>query len=799
MDISITIDGRKVTVPAGTSLIEAAKSAGIYVPHFCYHNKLSIAANCRMCLVEVEKAPKPLPACATMAVSDMVVRTASPKAKAAQQAVMEFLLINHPLDCPVCDQGGECPLQDQAVGYGLSNSRYGEPKRVVVEKNLGPLISTDMMRCIHCTRCVRFGQEVGGIMELGMVGRGEREEIMPFIEKTVDSELSGNMIDICPVGALTSKPFRFSARTWELRDSPGVSPHDCWGSNLRVQCKGRKVMRVLPRENEQINECWISDRDRFSYEGLNVADRATAPFVRPPGSKRGNEAEWPDALDHVAARIRAHIEEHGPDQIGFLAKANATLEELHLFQKLARGLGVRNIDHRLYQRDFSLDSGQGEHIPWFGMPIESVRKVRHALLVGFNPGNEVPLFGHLLRRIRRSRKARVGSVAQVDMSDQFRQDFSAVVPPSQMPFVLARILKEADGEVPAALDRDVRVDERGLAEFVDALASNASSAVWIGQQALFNPHYGIIRKLATAIARQTNSTIGIKNPGPNSIGAYLAGVLPRLRGQGDEEAGLNARRMVESRLKGYVLLGCEPEDTFDPPGFSGAMRQAELCVSMCAYSTPAREYSGTVLPVAPFSETDGTFVNTEGLPQSFPAAVPPLGEARPAWKVLRILGNRLGLPGFDFDDIADIRDEIISGGADFTERLNNDCDSAELEGAELPGAPGDGSLERIYEVASYGTDAVVRRAPALQRTLRGRRARDVAVHPDTAAKLGLRAGDPVTVAAGDTEVGRRLRIDARLAAGCVRIPIGYPELADLGSAEHIRLSPAPEEKAEAAA
>ncbi len=781
------IDGRAVTVPAGTSLIEAAKSAGIYIPHFCYHRKLSVAANCRMCLVEVEKAPKPLPACATMATADMVVRTTSPKAKAAQQAVMEFLLINHPLDCPVCDQGGECQLQDLSVGYGLSNSRYEEPKRVVVEKNLGPLISTDMMRCIHCTRCVRFGQEVGGIMELGMVGRGEHAEIMPFIEKTVDNELSGNMIDLCPVGALTSKPFRFTARAWELRDSPGISPHDCWGSNLRIQSKGRKVMRVLPRDNEQVNECWISDRDRFSYEGLNVPERAVAPVVRPPGAKNSGEAGWADAMDHVTERISSHIGRHGPDAIGFLAKANATLEELHLFQKLARGLGVRNIDHRLCQRDFSLDASKGDGIPWFGMPIESVRKVRHALLVGFNPGNEVPLFGHLLRQVRKSRRARIGSVGQLEMSNQFPVDFSAAVPPSRMPFVLAKVLRAAGGEVPPELDADVPVDEGRLASFVEALSSGASSAVWIGQQALFNPHYGIIRKLATAIARRTGSTIGIKNPGPNSIGAHLVGVLPRREGVRAAETGLNARQMIEARLKGYVLLGCEPEDTFDPMGFRQAMRESELCVSLCAYATPAREYSGTVLPIAPFSETPGTFVNTEGAPQSFPAAVPPLGDARPGWKVLRVLGNRLGVPGFDFDDIGDIRQEIISGGADFTERLSNDCDCDDLAGVPLPDAPDGGELERIHEVASYGTDPVVRRAPALRATLRGKLGRCVSVHPETAGRLGLRHGDQVRIVAGDTEVERQLRVNPRLAVGCARIPIGFPELSGLGGAERIRL------------
>jgi len=799
MEISLTIDGIPLTVPAGTSIIEAAKMAGIEIPHFCYHEKLSIAANCRMCLVEVEKAPKPLPACATSVAADMVVRTCSEKAKAAQQGVMEFLLINHPLDCPICDQGGECQLQDLSVGYGMSNSRYTEPKRVVVEKNLGPLISTDMMRCIHCTRCVRVGQEVAGVMELGMISRGEHVEIMPFVEKTVDSELSGNMIDVCPVGALTSKPFRFSARVWEMKDRPGVSPHDSWGSNLRIQVKGKKVKRVLPRANEQINECWISDRDRFSYEGLYDEGRAVEPLLRLPGAKHTASADWQDALDHVTERLRSIVRQHGPGQVGFLAKNNMTLEELYLLQKLGRGLGSANLDCRLYQRDFSMDGDEGAAIPWFGMPISAIADVRQVLLIGLNPGNEVPLFGHKLRQMRRLNRSRIGSVGQIDVSSQVKTDFAAVVPPGGMVPALARILKACGGpDLPGIPPcKEGEIDEERLAKFVSSMNSKEQSAVWIGQQAMYHPHYGLIRKLATAIADRTDSKLGVKNPGSNSIGAYLAGMCP---GRGVmhkhvHEDGLNARRMIETPLKAYVLLGCEPEDCFDPRSFERAMGGAEFVTSIGCYASPAQRYSQAVLPAAPFSETDGTFVNTEGQPQTFPAAVPPLGQARPAWKILCALGMRLGLQGFDFENLAQVRKEIVSQGADFTESLGVRCDYGDLEGVTYVPPEEGGALERIYEVASYATDPVVRRSEPLQKTVRSKRSRMVNLNPDTAARLGLAQGDPVRISAKDSCVDSALNIDPNLAKGCVRIPIGVPEFSEIGGAEMLHIESAALERA----
>ena len=793
MKVPIEIDGIKLRVRAGTSVIKAAKLAGIEIPHFCYHENLSVAANCRMCLVEIERVPKPLPACATNVTADMVIRTNSEKAKAAQQSVMEFLLINHPLDCPICDQGGECQLQDLSVGYGLSNSRYEEPKRVVVEKNLGPLISTDMMRCIHCTRCVRFGQEIAGLMELGMISRGEHAEIMPFVEKTVDSELSGNMIDVCPVGALTSKPFRFTARTWELKSVEGISPHDCWGSNLRVQIKGRKVMRVLPRVNDSINECWISDRDRFSYEALNIADRAVGPQMKAPGARHIVPTDWMDALDYVVDRLRGVIRQHGPAQVGFLAKGNMTLEELYLLQKLGRGLGTNNLDTRLYQRDFSMDIAAGGKIPWFGMPISSIKDVRQVLLVGLNPGNEVPLFAHKLRQIKRFARAKIGSVGQVDITGQVGMDFSAVVQPSRMVGALALMLKACGGEErPELLKHAPELDERRMKVFVEGLLSDDKSAVWIGQQALFSPQYGLIRKLATAIADKTGSVLGIKNPGSNSIGAYLSGMVPS-RGAMSKEAlekGINAREMIENPLKAYMLLGCEPDDCYDPMRFVEAMRNAEFTVSLSSYNKPSREYSHVLLPIAPFTETDGTYINTEGQPQSFPQAVPPLGNSRPAWKLICVLGKKFGLEGFDFESIGQIRKEIVSQGAEFTDLLDNSCDYSDLSSVlekekEVPDA-----LERIFEVATYGTDPIVRRAESLQCTRRGKRSKMVAIHPEAARRLGFGQGDSVRIISGDVEMKAKINIDAMVAMNCVRIPIGVPGFGELGCTEKVGLLPA---------
>src|SRR6266511_1013994 len=435
----LTIDGRETEVKNGATVMDAANGLGIYIPHFCYHKKLSIAANCRMCLVQIEKAPKPQPACATPVGEGMKVFTRSDYARDAQNGVMEFLLINHPLDCPICDQGGECQLQDLAVGYGKSASRYAEEKRVVLNKSLGPLTSTDMTRCIHCTRCVRFGQEVGGVMELGMIGRGEHAEIIAFVGKTVDSELSGNVIDLCPVGALTSKPFRYTARNWELSRRKSVSPHDSLGSNLIVQVKQNRVMRVLPLENEAINECWLSDKDRFSYEGLNSEDRLTRPMVKRDGTWM--ETDWQTALEHVVRELKRVREHHGAAAIGALVSPHSTLEEMHLAQKLVRGLGSENIDFRLRQSDFSTD-GKREGATWLGMSIAEFAALDRVLVVGSFLRKDHPLLAQRLRQAAK-KGARIALVHAADDDLLLPLAHKAIVAPSALPRMLAEIVVSA--------------------------------------------------------------------------------------------------------------------------------------------------------------------------------------------------------------------------------------------------------------------------------------------------------------------------------------------------------------------
>jgi NADH-quinone oxidoreductase subunit G len=438
--MEIEIDGKMAHVPDGSTIMDAAQQVGAYIPHFCYHKKLSIAANCRMCLVQVEKAPKPLPACATPVTNGMKVFTHSELAVKAQQGVMEFLLINHPLDCPICDQGGECQLQDLAVGYGGSASRFQEGKRVVFHKDVGPLISMqEMARCIHCTRCVRFGQEIAGVMELGMANRNMHSEIMTFVGRSVDSELSGNMIDLCPVGALTSRPFRYAARSWELGRRKSISPHDSLGANLTVQVKNNVVMRVLPRENEDVNECWVSDKDRFSYEALSSPARLTKPMVRIDGSLR--EVAWNVALDYVTHALKDIVGTSGGEALAALASPHATLEELHLLQKLIRSLGSGNVDFRPRRRDFSTD-GRLDGVPWLGLKLSEIKDLDAALVVGSFLRKDHPLFAQRLRQLAK-KWGKVSLLALGADDPLINLHARMSVSPARLPLALAAVVKAA--------------------------------------------------------------------------------------------------------------------------------------------------------------------------------------------------------------------------------------------------------------------------------------------------------------------------------------------------------------------
>jgi NADH-quinone oxidoreductase subunit G len=707
--LKLTVDGREVEVPHGSTVMDATNKLGIYVPHFCYHRKLSIAANCRMCLVEVEKAPKPLPACATPVTEGMKVKTSSPAAKDAQNGVMEFLLINHPLDCPICDQGGECQLQDLAVGYGHSNSRYTEEKRVVSRKELGPLVAAEeMSRCIQCTRCVRFGQEIAGVMELGLAGRGENAEIVSFVGRAVDSELSGNMIDLCPVGALTSEPFRYSARTWELSRRKSVSPHDGLGSNLVVQVKQNRVMRVLPLENEAVNECWLSDKDRFSYEALNSPERLQRPMIRRDGQWR--EADWQEAIDFSIERLK---------DFAVLASPHSTLEELFLVSKLGPA------DFRLRHSDFSADGKRGG-IPWLGMAVTELEKLDRVLVVGSFLRKDHPLLAHRLRQAAK-RGAQIHMLHSAD--DDWLMPIASrkVLPPSQL-------LSE-------------------IGSFADVLKGGKNAAVLLGNFAQQHPQAAQIHVAAQALGVK----VGFLGEAANSVGGYVAG-LP---------AGGNAANLLAKRS--FVLLNAEPECDFaDGSAALEAMRKADFVVQLSAFKT-GLDYAHVLLPMAPFTETAGTYVSTEGRVQGFHATVKPLGDARPAWKVLRVLGSLLGRPAMAFDTIEQVREACL-GRRNVADLLSNEI---RMEGV-TQGEPASG-IQRIADVPIYFADPLVRRSPPLQAT-RDAQAPKAWMNSRLAQKLGVSAGQPLSVN------GARLAaaIDEGVADGCVRVATAHRSTVEVG-------------------
>ncbi|MBL8341423.1 MAG: NADH-quinone oxidoreductase subunit G, partial [Rubrivivax sp.] len=760
------LDGQKVSVPPGSMVMHAADAAGVYVPHFCYHKKLSIAANCRMCLVEVEKAPKPMPACATPVTQGMVVRTASDKAKKAQASVMEFLLINHPLDCPICDQGGECQLQDLAVGYGGGASRYAEEKRVVFHKDVGPLISMEeMSRCIHCTRCVRFGQEVAGVMELGMIHRGEHSEITTVTGGTVDSELSGNMIDICPVGALTSKPFRYSARTWELGRRKTVSPHDSTGANLIAQVKGQQVMRVVPLENEAVNECWIADRDRFSYEALNGERRLTAPQIKQGG--QWQTVDWKTALDYVADGLKRVKAEFGTAAVGALGHPTSTVEELHLLAKVMRGFGSENIDHRLRHADFGNAAPAGS-ARWLGTSIASLSTLDRALVIGSFLRKDHPLFAQRLRQAAR-RGARIASLhaAADDWAMTTATRIRAV--PSAWALHLAGIAAAVAAAQGVAAPLTVTPGAEALA-VAQLLLGGERKAVLLGNAAVQHPQAGLLLALAQWIAAHTGASCGCLGEGGNSVGAQLVRALPGPN-------GLNAAQMLTQPMKALLLLNVEAGlDGADATAASRALAAGGLIVSLSPFRDCNADIADVMLPISPFTETGGCFVNAEGRTQAFHGVVKPLGETRPAWKVLRVLGSLLGLEGFNHETVEEVRAQALGDPAALGERLDNRSVAA-IAVAAPAGASSVMDCERIADVAIYDTDAIVRRAPALQHTAD---AATPVIGVPSSLWGALRLQGKVFVQAGETMALMDAREDATLADGVVRIPAGHPAMAAMG-------------------
>lgn len=702
--VEIELDGQKVEVLEGSMVMHAAEKAGTYIPHFCYHKKLSIAANCRMCLVDVEKAPKPMPACATPVTQGMIVRTKSDKAIKAQQSVMEFLLINHPLDCPICDQGGECQLQDLAVGYGGSGSRYEEEKRVVFHKDVGPLVSMqEMSRCIHCTRCVRFGQEVAGVMELGMSHRGEHAEIETFVGQSVDSELSGNMIDICPVGALTSKPFRYSARTWELSRRKSIAPHDSSGANLVVQVKNNEVLRVVPLENEEVNECWIADRDRFSYEALNSSDRLRAPMIKQGGEWK--EIDWQTALEYVANGLNQISKDHGASSIGALVSPHSTLEELHLASTLVRSLGSDNIDYRLRNAEFA----KAEGVRYLGTSIASLTQLQRVLVVGSNLRKDHPLFAQRIRQAQRN-GAQVNAITSKAL---FNAADAWAMPVAHADVQEASAWAQSLANVAAAVaaEKGVSAPAQGQATpeaqaIAKSLLGGDRKAVLLGNAAAHHANASSLLSLAKWIAYQTGATYGYLTEAANTVGAQWAKAEP-------QTGGLNAAQMLAGGLKAVLLLNTEPvEDAAAGAKAVAALAAMQMVVTLSPFKTNM-SFSDVLLPIAPFTETSGSFVNAEGRLQSFHAVVKPLAETRPAWKVLRVLVNMLGLPQLAFETSQDVLKQI----ADTPLNLSNEC-SSEVRLAGNADAP---CVASIYQL-----DSLVRRAPSLQLTADARNAKTLA-------------------------------------------------------------------------
>jgi NADH-quinone oxidoreductase subunit G len=767
--IEIQLDGQKVEVAEGSMVMHAADKLGTYIPHFCYHKKLSIAANCRMCLVDVEKAPKPMPACATPVTQGMIVRTHSAKAMQAQQVVMEFLLINHPLDCPICDQGGECQLQDLAVGYGGSASRYHEEKRVVFHKDVGPLISMEeMSRCIHCTRCVRFGQEVAGVMELGMIHRGEHSEITTVVGDTIDSELSGNMIDVCPVGALTSKPFRYSARTWELSRRKSVSPHDSTGANLIVQVKSGKVMRVVPLENEDVNECWIADRDRFSYEAVNSESRLTTPMIKQGGEWKSTD--WTTALNYVAHGLAQIKAEHGAASIGALGSTHSTVEELHLLAKLMRGLGSGNIDHRLRHSDFS---PRGPGVRWLGTSIAALSTLQRVLVVGSFLRKDHPLFAQRLRQAAR-RGARIHSLQAVH--DDWLMPIATAMTAAPTDWVAAlaeiaaAIAAAKELAPPVALSAGAEPSAQAQA-IAASLLTGERKAILLGNAAVQHPEAAGLMALAQWIGEHTGATVGDLTADANTVGAQLVSAQPT-------GSGLNAAQMLGGALKACLLLNIEPDrDAANPAAAVAALQGAEMVVALTSFRDAALDCADVLLPIAPFTETSGTFVNAEGRVQSFHGVVKPLGETRPAWKVLRVLGNMLKLPGFDFETSEEVRAEALGDVSAIPARLSNRVDAPV---ALRHAGQASSGLERIADVPIYETDPLVRRATSLRLTADARPA-FAGLPPALWAQLGLRDGDVVRVSQGLATAELPARLDRTLATNVVRVPSGTAQTRTLGA------------------
>jgi len=759
--VNIEVDGKPMKAPKGSMIIEATDRAGIEIPRFCYHPKLSIAASCRMCLVDVEKMPKPVPACATPVMEGMKIDTTSRRAVDAQHGVMEFLLINHPLDCPICDQGGECELQDLAMGYGRSVSRFTERKRVVKDKNVGPLVQTEMTRCIHCTRCVRFLEEIAGTSEMGGSGRGDRLEIGTCVQNSIDSELSGNIIDLCPVGALTNKPFRFSARAWELVARPSVAAHDGVGSNLHYHVRNGKVLRCVPRENAAINETWISDRDRYGHFGLYAEDRALLPELKENGVWK--TISWDEAISTAAAALRAGVERHGPQQLGVLMSPSAATEDYFLAQSLVRQLGSSNIDHRLRERDFSDDAARPLS-PQFAVPLAEIEDCDAILLIGCNPRQEAPLVGHRVRQAWR-KGAAITVINPVDWPFTFDTSLGAVVAPQELVAELAALaaaLEKVSGNAAPAHLREAlaaAAPDARHTQLAERLHGARKGLCLLGQFAMAHPRAAWLRALAAFVADSSGVALNVLLQGGNANGAWLAGAVPH-RGPGGRETtgGANAAQMLDQARQAYLLWGIEPDYDFDNPhGAMQALAEAETVIAAASFASDSlRSVADLILPLAPHAEAEGCFVNVDGTVQQFRASGKALGEARPGWKILRKLGEQLDLRGFAQVSLGDVQADLQAALADT---------AGAAPGIPALSAPAmDSGLHRIGDLAMYSVDALCRRSAPLQQTSQARDG-TVGLNPADAERLGVADGARVRVRQGERQAEFEAVLSERVPAG----------------------------------
>lgn len=764
--IKIEVDGREIDADPGSMLIEATDAAGIYVPRFCYHKNLSVAANCRMCLVEVERAPKPMPACATPVSEGMKVFTRSEKATAAQHATMEFLLINHPLDCPVCDQGGECELQDLAMGYGSGVSQFTEGKRVVQDKDIGPLVQTEMTRCIHCTRCVRFGEEIAGLRELGATGRGESMEIGTYVEKAMRSELSGNVIDLCPVGALTNKPYRFSARAWELKQLAGIAPHDFLGSNLYFHVKGQHVKRVVPKENTDINETWLSDRDRYSFEGMHHQDRLASPRIKQNG--QWIDCDWETAFSRVISLLKDRSLVTPNELVGLISPSSTT-EEFYLFQKLLRGLGSKNVDHRLRQVDFRKQSSE-PLFPNAGDSLSSLEQADIVLIVGAYPRHEAPL---LNLRIRKA-ALKGAKVIYIDTHERpFNYSVSKEV--IMKPSKLAPYLKELEESVVRLNDSSGQGELSGTDMLASLLVNSKSPFLVYGSTIQSHVDRSVLIGYIDSISSKICAQKIMIESGSNAAGAWLAGAIPH-RGAGGEtlsEHGMDSLEALSSANHGYVLMGVDPlMDTAVPSKTRQSLSKAEFVISISSFATDSLlELSDVLLPMALYAENEGCFVNATGIVQNFSPVIKPLGESRPAWKILRVLGSKLNLSGFDAIELADVLGDSLG------QWMANEFVAPECDEGETALVLKDDGLEMVVEIPMYRSDSLVRHANSLQQTLETEKV--VRICPATASSLGLIDREKVTVRLGDRAALAEVIVDGAISLGAVHVLGACPELLDV--------------------